>query len=180
MTPIISGVKAHYVVKSPIRVWDPLFAYFSNHLTLCLKPIRSIYNNTEIGGNVRFVVEFVYENDGQEVVPLHANDWKVERFKNFQLTQEALKNKDSLEHFMRQQIDAGTLTCKKFIVTDMHEWRTMRRSVYSDQIVEAKVYGTMTYHLFGKLATISGNRRRMRRAAKAEVHAKTPDEASKP
>jgi hypothetical protein len=156
---VLSTSDGKYVVSSEIRRWRPVYAYFRNYLTLDLRPVRRVYKEKYIGGNVKFVIEFLNEDGHEEIVPVHANDWRLKLFKRFQLSEEALMTKETLEAFLEQQVDEGKLTCKKYTVLDMQEWRAKARSDYSPDIVEARVYSLFWYHVLGRMATIYRNRR---------------------
>jgi len=165
---VLSTSEGKYVVSSQIRRWSPVYTFLRNYLTLNLRPVHSVYKEKYIGGNVKFVIEFLSEDGQDEIVPVHANDWRLKLFKKFQLSAEALATKESLEAFLQQQVDEGRLTCKKYTVLDMQEWRAKARSDYSGEIVKAEVYGAFRYYVLGKLATIFWNRRPPHITSKSE------------
>jgi hypothetical protein len=168
---VLSTSEGKYVVSTNIRMWSPTYLYFCNHLTLDLHIVRSIYKDVAIGGNIKFVIEFLSEGGREEIVPIHAGDWALALFKTFQLTEEALATKETLESFLQNQIESGKLMCKSFTVLDPQEWRARNRSHYSDKVINAKLYNAFQYYILGRLATIYSNWRRRPAKSKAPPNA---------
>jgi len=163
---VLSTSDGKYVVPSDIRRWSPVYTYFRNYLTWCVRPVVSIYKGKHIGGNINFVVEFQSEDGKEEVVPLQARDWELKIFSNFQLSKEALMSKEALDAFLKQQMEAGRLTCKKFTVVDLQEWRARAHSHYAGEIIQAKFYSWFQYYVLGRIATMQSGRKLRRQQPK--------------
>ncbi len=57
-------------------------------MTAVARPVRSIYKEKAYGSNVKYLVEFDFDGQQAEVVPIHARDYEVKLFRKFQLTKE--------------------------------------------------------------------------------------------
>ena len=155
---VLSTSDGRYVVPSAIRRWSPIYAYFRNYLTFDLRPVRSTYKGKDIGGKIDFVLDFQHEDGTEEVILLQSRDWQLKIFRNFQLFKEALMSKGALEGFLKQELETGRLTCKKFTVLDMQEWRARAHSDYTGEIIQARGYSRFQYYILGRLATIRSER----------------------
>lgn len=145
-----------YKVKSPMWRWNPIHEWFDNYLTTLIHPVRSTHKGKSIGGNMKFVVDFVRVDGTVEDVHVHHND--LNTFKNFKLTSEAIANKESFEQFLQKQRNDGKLLCKEFTVYDLDEWRAKKNEFYKGKTIEATAYGAFRYFIFGRLVAIYRNR----------------------
>lgn len=150
---ILSTADGKYVVPSNIRRWSPIGDFFRNHMTAVIRPILSKYKDTYLGSNVKYVVEFIGENDKEEIIPIHSTDYELKIFKNFSLTKESLSSKEAFENLLKQQIIDGKLSCKKFTVHDIDTWRQRGTDFFSDKTIEAKHYNIFQYYIMGKVLT---------------------------
>jgi len=162
---VLSTGDGKYVVPLEIRRWTPTITFLRNHLTAVIRPVRSTYKGQHIGGNVRFVIDFQNEDGRDEIVPIHPRDFEVKIFRDFQLSQEALETKETLEAFLQRQAESGKLVCKKWTVIDMQAWRDRQHSDYSETYVEAPVYGPLQYYVIGRLSTMYLNWKQRRENA---------------
>ncbi len=90
-------------------------------------------------------------------------------------------SKEALESFLQQELETGRLTCKKFTVLDMQEWRARAHSDYAGETIQARGYSWFQYYVLGRLATIRSARALRRRqpkpAPEQPVRAKAPTQA---
>jgi hypothetical protein len=152
---VLSTGDGKYVVPDNLRRWTPVYQFFRNHLTAVVRPVRAIYKDTAVGGNVKYVLELVSESGTEEILCIRPDDYQLKIFKNFQLTKESLATQETLEGFLQQQVDDGKLTCQKCTVMDMQEWRAKNRDFYArGRTFEANLFGPFHYHVLGRLSTM--------------------------
>jgi hypothetical protein len=154
MRLVLSTTEGKYVVPAQIRAWSPVYQYFRNYLTAVVRPVRGRYKDKDIGGGNKYVIDLLNEDGTEEVIPIHPKDFEVKLFRHFQLTQGALETQETLEAFLREQIDSGKLACKKCTVFDMQKWRAEAHSVYSSETVKATSYSAFQYYIMGKISTM--------------------------
>jgi hypothetical protein len=154
--------------------WNPVGDFFKNHMTAVIRPVRSTYKNTAIGGRVAYVVDITLSSEEPEIIPIFAGDHEVQRFKSFRLTKESLASADALQQFLQQQTELGVLVCHSIEVVDVASWRTRERDFYKGKPVNARYAGYFSYKLVGRLATTLSDLRLKanNRAAQRQQHAK--------
>jgi len=150
---VLSTADGKYVVPSSIRMWNPVGDFFRNHLTAVVHPVHTTYKEKYIGENIKYVIEFIGENDSSEVIPIHPEDCRLKMFRNFNLTQESLESRSSLTAYLEEQMKTGTLVCKKFLVHDLEGWKARTAEFYTGKTFDAKYYGPLKYHFLGRLLT---------------------------
>jgi len=163
---VLSTSEGKYLVPKTIRRWDPIADFFRNHMTAVIKPVRVSYKGKDIGANVRFVVEFLGEEEQSEITFIHPDDYRLKKFNSFQLTKESLESAQSLEVFLREQRDAGKLVCREFKIHTLDAWRQRTAEHYSDRTIEAKYVGFLRYHALGRIATLLSDRQLAKQNAK--------------
>ena len=131
---VLSTSEGKYIAKNRIKRWFPVSEQLRNYNTAVIRPMRTVLSGRSYGSNVRYVVEFEDEGGEQEVVPLHHNDYRVRKFKEFSLTEESLESKENLESFFWQRLAEDSLNCKSFKVYD---WEAVQKEAYKDFTTEA-------------------------------------------
>jgi hypothetical protein len=155
---VLSTSDGKYVVPASIKHWHPVGDYFVNHLTATLRPVRLMHKNKHIGGNVRYIVEFITEEGDAEVVPIHPRDHELKMFRTFSLTRESLESTDALRSYLQKKMEDGVLNCKSFEVHDVNEWKSRALDFYSGKTIQARYYGFWKYHLLGRVRTLLSDR----------------------
>ncbi|MGA2222676.1 MAG: hypothetical protein ABSH21_13040 [Verrucomicrobiia bacterium] len=156
-----------YVVRHSIKYWDPVYDFFKNHLTAVIQPMRSTYKGKAYGGNAKFLVEFKMENGKEEVIPIFPLDYKIKRFKRFDLTKESLESQASLEEFLYDRVGEGTLKCVDVVVHELEGWRKEAYERHNNkEVIEASYESWFTYYVLGRIYTIFSDYR-LRRKNKA-------------
>lgn len=150
---VLSTSDGKYVVPDHIKRWNPIGDFFNNHLTANLRPVRLMHKGKHIGGNVKYIIEFVPEEGQPEVVLIHPRDYELKMFKTFSLTRESLASAEQLKEHLQRTKDAGLLQCKSFDVHDVDEWRSRALDFYDGQTIVAPYYGFWRYHLLGRVST---------------------------
>ena len=171
---VLSTADGKYVVPSQIIGWNPYVDFFRNHLTAIVRPVRTIYKEKYLGANIKFVVEFVGDNNALEIVPIHPDDFQLKIFRNFRLTPESLDSQVSLTEFLNTQMEIGTLACKSFSVHDIQTWKARAAEFYTGKTLEAKYYSLLKYHIGGRLLTMYSDRK-LKRENKRRCTYKTPN-----
>ena len=150
---VLSTSDGKYKVPSSIKHWNPVSDFFRNHMTAIVHPVRSTYKEMPVGGNIKYIIEFVAESGANEIVLIHPLDYKSKKFNSFSLTYESLINLDSLTTYIQSQFDNGNLLCKNFTVYTTDNWHKQRTEFYNGEFIEAKFYGFFHYKILGRIMT---------------------------
>lgn len=150
---VLSTSDGKYRVDRHIKRWNPVAEFFDNHSTAILRPIPSVFGETHLGGNVSFVLEVFHENGKAETIPLRKSDHRLKIFRNFNLTEESLSNKESLELYLLEQQIAGTLKCRDFKVHDLANWRVELDRDYNKAVAITRD-SFFRYHVLGRIYTL--------------------------
>ncbi|HET9183499.1 MAG TPA: hypothetical protein VFP59_15290 [Candidatus Angelobacter sp.] len=148
---ILSTSDGKYTVPSNMRRWSPVHNYFQNYMTILPHPVRTSLKGTDLGGNVKFVVEFIPEKGKEEIVPIHARDYELKIFRNFSLTREALSSKEALEQFFEAKKKESKLQSGTIVVHDMQEWREKKHDSYKMEPFKIQYVGAFEYHVVGRI-----------------------------
>ncbi len=171
----LSTSDGKYKVRSPIRGWSPVSDSFLNYFTAVLKPIRSMHRDGSIGGNVKFVVDFVKADGNIESVRLRPDDYRLKIFNDFNLTMESLESKEALEKFLQQRKDEGKIACNEIVVYDLPSWRVKTHEFCKGETIQLKPQGVFRYYVIGRAVSMFENwrvRRNNVRLAKARQQTK--------
>lgn len=156
---VLATSDGKYVVTKGPKHWSPVHDFFKNHMTAVIRPVSTTFKGNFIGGTVPYVVEIVSTNGVSEVISLHKEDYRRQRFKNFRLTKESLESVETLRAFLKEQLEAGTLVCQSFEAIDIEAWREKERQDYNrEQPINATYVGYLTYKVFGRIGTILADR----------------------
>lgn len=150
---ILSTSDGKYKVPTNIRRWNPVWEFFQNHMTAVIRPVKFTYKDTGLGGNIKYVLEIIGENDKEEIVPIHPRDYEIKKFRNFNFNKQALESKEALEQYLEVQIQQGKLSCKKYVVHDLKEWRERVHEFYNGKTIDAKYLNWFQYRVLGKIGT---------------------------
>lgn len=155
---VLSTSDGKYVVPASIKHWHPVGDFFRNHMTATLRPVRLVHKKTHIGGNVRYIIEFIPLKGEAEVVLIHPMDYELKMFRKFSLTYESLESADSLRNYLQGKMEEGLLDCQNFEVHDVNEWKSRALDFYKGKTIQARYYGFWKYHLLGRVGTLLSNR----------------------
>jgi hypothetical protein len=150
---VLSTSLGKYTVPSDVPSWDPIFELFKNHMTALAQPVRLVHRDKAYGSNIKYLAEFESDNGDVEVVAIHSTDFERKRFKNFQLTREAMESKITLENFFRQQKEEGKLAGKSFKVHDLGAWRAEHYQLDEMQTIRWTDVGKFRYYVVGRVLT---------------------------
>ena len=109
------------------------------------------------------MIEFKSNNGRQEVIPIYPRDYRVKKFKNFVLTEEALESQEALTAYLFDLVENGKLKCSDIVV---HDCEDMRAQVYEDsyaKTIEVQSLGWFGYHIIGRLKTMINEYRNKRK-----------------
>jgi len=149
---VLSTSQGKYKVKKYMKQWYPLTEYFNNYMTSIVYALRSDYNGRSYGGNVQYIVDFIFNSNKHEVVPIYSGDYRIKKFQNFQLSKEALINKSKLDEFLNDQIAKGNLNCIEFKILDMAAICKEKKKGYR-LTRELKNYNWFMYFVYGRIRT---------------------------
>lgn len=138
---VLSTSDGKYVVTSWIKRWDPVYDFFSNHLTAAVHPRRTTYKGKSYGINAKYIVELKTENGKEEVIAIYPRDYEIKKFRRFRLTKDALVSKDALETYLYDQVGKGLFNCVEITVHDMGAWFSEAYEMESKETIKAKYYG---------------------------------------
>lgn len=170
-TLILSTSEGKYKVPSNMRRWSPVGDFFQNHMTAVIRPVQSTYKDTGLGGNIKYVIEIIGNNDQEEIIPVHPRDFEIKKFRNFNLTRQSLESKEALEQFLEEQVQLGKLSCKKYLVHDLQAWRLRVHEFYTGKTIDAKYFNWFQYRVLGKIGTkYSGWKLKRENARRAILH----------
>lgn len=170
---VLSTSDGKYKVPTNLRRWNPVWEFFQNHTTAIVRPVQSTYKEVGLGGNVKYVIEFIGEDNKEEIVPIHPRDYEIKKFRNFTLTRESLESKEALEQLLEGQVQTGKLSCKKYIVHDLKAWRERVHEFYTGETLDAEYFTWFRYRILGKIATKYSNWKLKKENAKRQK-LKTP------
>lgn len=156
---VLSTSEGKYVVPSAIRQWSPIGDFFRNHMTAIVRPAQAIYKDKYIGGNIKYVIDFVGDNGQSEIVPIHPEDYRLKIFRKFALTRESLASLTALQEYLDEQQRNGKLVCRSFTVLDVDTWRERNNESYGERCIHAQYIGFFKYHVLGRVATRIADRR---------------------
>lgn len=151
---VLSTSEGKYKVKGNKAIWNPIVKMFKNHMTAVIRPIRIIYKEKSYGSNTRYILEFKYNNDEEEIIPVYPLDYQIKKFKNFQLTQKSLESKENLEAFLTCEKSIGHITCEEFKVLDVKSLKSECKIDENNHYIEMQYVNWFTYNIFGRIATI--------------------------
>lgn len=160
---VLSTSDGKYTVKSRIVNWNPMFDFFNNFFTFVIYPRRLVYNDKAYGSNTKYIIELKTERDRKEIIPIHPRDYEIKIFKDFRITEESLKSKESLEEFLYEKAVEGMLNCTDITVHDFESWREEAYGRDNKEIVKAKYMNWFYYHAIGRIYTLISNYRLKRR-----------------
>lgn len=150
---VLSTSDGKYKVPASIYRWNPVWEFFQNHMTAIVRPVTSTFKDIGLGGNIKYILEIIGENDKDEIIPIHPNDYQIMKFRHFNLTKESLESKETLEQFIEEQMQLGKLLCKKYVVHDLREWRERVHEFYSGETIDAEFINWFQYRVIGKIST---------------------------
>jgi len=150
---VLSTSEGKYEVPSKVRRWSPIRDFFNNHMTAVISTVSSTYKETGLGGNAKYVIEIIDENNKEEIIPIYPSDFEIKKFRDFNLTKQSLDSKEALVQFIEEQMQLGNLTCQKFVVHDLQAWRERAHDFYTGKTIDAKYYNWFQYHVLGKIGT---------------------------
>jgi len=152
-TIMLSTSNGKYEVKANMKRWNPILDFFKNHMTAIIQPRRLSYKGKSYGSNIKYLIEFKYYDNSEDIIPIRSGDERLKIFANFQLTKESLESKKSLELFLRNQKKKGNIKFSKVEVMDFSKGVERVFTDYDSDKIEAKYYGKIKYKVFGKLYT---------------------------
>ena len=151
---VLSTSDGRCVIKEFINKWDALSELHKNHLAAVIRPIRSTLRNRCYGSKVRFIIEFVLGDGAEKIVPIYPWDHGTIRFGNIGLTRESLDSRESLEKFLQEYIENGTLTCTSAKVHDMEAVRRAKFHDFDRIVIDGQNLGWFAYCIKGWIQTI--------------------------
>lgn len=154
---ILSTSNGKYEVSTNIKRWDPISDFFKNHMTAVININRLFHKGKSYGSNVKYLLEFKFEDEIEQVIPIRNGDERLKIFTNFQLTKDSLESKEKLLKFIELQKTKGNI---KYLQVEVHDFQEACRNIfkqYDNEIIEANYYGKFKYKILGRLFTVIDN-----------------------
>lgn len=151
---VLSTSEGKYVVKEGIKKWDPIGDFFRNYSIAIMLPMRVKLKGRGYGSNAKFVVEFKHYSGEDETIPIYREDYRVQRLRNFMLTEESLESEESLEAFLRNKIVEGSLDCQDFKIWDMVAARERAYEDYQSETYQATPISWFGHYVLGRYFTV--------------------------
>lgn len=155
---VLSTSAGKYTIPKEAKRWSPIGEFFKNYLTGIIKTIRVTHNDESVGGNVRFIVEITQKDGHKETIQLMASDYQLKMFRNFNLTEECLQSKETLEAFLEEKRSLNLIPENSSIkVYDFEKHKNSISESYSAQPLEAERLDASYYYIFGRIYTWHSN-----------------------
>jgi len=154
---VLSTSHGKYVVREWINRWDPVYAFFKNHMTASVIPMRPTEGAGYYGSDVKYLAKLLTEDGYKKTVPVYPNDYNYPRFEKFRLTEESLSSRENLENFLTDQAINGNLKCVDVEVIDADQLRKKTYGHDFEESFEADHYSWIFYIVVGKLLTVWSN-----------------------
>jgi hypothetical protein len=154
---MLSTSDGRYKVRKQLRVWNPVFSFFQNHLTIVVQPVRTEFKGKGYGSNVAFLVELELPRQQEQVIAIYRDDYKYKRFKDLGLTRESLKSKEALQELLDRAQNEGKLVAKSIVVHDVEKSRAQRFDTYNKETLVLPRIGAFRYYVLARLATKFSN-----------------------
>ena len=151
---VLSTSEGKYLVPKQVKRWSPVGEFFRNHLTGIIRTVRVTHRGESVGGNIDFIVDILRKDGETETIQLMKSDYRLKRFRNFNLTKECLASKSSLQAFLEKKLEDGLLAPDSTI--KVHSFAENIESIkahYSDTPFTAERWGAIYYYIFGPLYT---------------------------
>jgi hypothetical protein len=150
---VLSTADGRYVVRDWIRSWNPDMLFFQNNAAAIIRPRRSQFDGKSYGSNALYIVEVTRADGEREVVPIYRSDHSSRKFRQFQLTAEALGSARRLEEFLLTQAIAELLPCRDLRVHDLETWRATVYEERANPPVKLTPNSWFRYHVLGRLGS---------------------------
>lgn len=147
----LSTSDGKYRVPSFIKHWDPTYETFANPYSAVIYPIKNTYKNIHIGSNAKFIIEFIHDDGKEEITQIRQDDYQLKVFNNFQLTKHSLTSAAALTELIEEQISSENISCKKFKIYDIDEFRNKYNIHYNTSPFEAPSPSFLRYYFLGVL-----------------------------
>jgi hypothetical protein len=152
---VLATSEGKYVIRKRIKYWDPIGAFFDNHWTALIQPVRATHNGKGYGGNAKYIVEFKSETGQAESVPIYPKDYEIKKFKKFSLTKESLESKAHLASYLETLRSDGVISASELTVHDLEQLREERFEFYADRReLDLPRIGWFKYYIIGRIATL--------------------------
>jgi hypothetical protein len=148
---ILSTSQGRYVVRKPIAHWSPVNLFFKNHFTAIIRPARPTFKGKSFGSNAVFAIVFKLKDGTENTVALYPHDYQVVKFRDFQLTQEALESKDALKRFLDQKRNEGVLKVSEVEVFDLNQLKGT--DFQPTRTIDGREMNALTYYIIGPVVT---------------------------
>jgi hypothetical protein len=157
---ILSTSNGKYSVPKPTKIWNPTSVFFKNNFTGLVRPVVADHKGKKIGGNIRFIVDITQKSGETTTTLLKEDDYRVQIFEQFTLTETSLKSKNNLIQFFEKQKADGTIPQEiKFEIHDFNLHKNKMNERYSGDASEAASYSTFYYHIIGRTHTWLSNQK---------------------
>jgi len=150
---LLSTTDGKFVVKNSTKRWRPISIFFKNYMTAIIDPVRIPYKGKFYGDRVKYLVEFEYKNQKEQIVDFYERDFEIKKFKNFPLTKESLESKKNLKDYLELQRKLGKIEFDKIQVVNFQKKVNKIKNNYDDEIIEIEPNSFLKYNILGRIYT---------------------------
>jgi len=177
---VASTSQGKYTIRSYIPRWDPKVEWFKNHYLIAVDPIRPKFKGKSYGSSIKYLIEFKDKEGKGSIVPIHPKDFRLKKFKHFQLTEESLESKEKLSEFLSMLKKEGIILAESVSVHDLEEYRKELFENYRDDVWEAEKVGFLEFKIKGRFLTYLDRKRLQRENNKRQkkLNANKADQAT--
>lgn len=142
-----------YLVKSNSKQWDPIVPFFKNYYTALIDPIRLKFRDKNYGYNVKFLIVVTKEDGEEYIISIYKDDYRHVRFSKFQLTNESIETKESLETFLKKEKKKGNFEFKRIEIISFQEEVNKVKNKYPKEIKQVESLNFFKYRVIAKILT---------------------------
>ena len=148
---VLSTTEGKYKVKKSIKRWHSIIEGLRNYYIQNVYPLRLKEDQTVFGGNIKYSMEIVGNNNEKQIFAIHPEEYRWKRFKNFELTKASLESQEKLQLFMNNLVDKKVIVCRSINIVDLDKVRKEIRVGIIDKEIDAKNANWFTVNILGNV-----------------------------
>jgi len=178
---VLSTTYGKHKARANITHWSPLKEYFENAFSAIIQPRWLIHKGTAYGSNVRFLLDITKKDGSDEVVPIYPDDYRWNRLRNLTLTKEVLESKISLNAFICEKLEDGTINWKSFEIIEFRKEVEDIEGFGDEEPIRLEAHGKIKHHVVGRALSIIHDiklKAENKARTKSRLRSKSEDEKS--
>lgn len=156
---ILSTTDGLIKVKKPVKIKNPMYQWFNNHLIVTVGVDRAIMKGKSYGGAAKYVVSIFNDDDLFEEIVLYGRDHNYKWFKDLGGKVSDLDSVESVKSlFERAIIDKG-FKANRVEVVDYQSILNKHYENYTTEPIKAVRHSWLFVHVVGRVLTFLSSRR---------------------